>query len=1640
MYMRQASFKLLEFNVYDDNRITDDSSKYRDNREFIIQVFALNEKGDTATIFIEGYTPFFYVKVDDKWDESKKTCFINEIKNRLGTFYEDSIVKAKLISKKTLYGFDAGKLHQFVQVIFKNTMALNRARKLWYDESYEGGYSKSLKTDGYIFEGASTYLYESNFPPLLRLFHIMEISPSGWIALPEKHFLRHDKKRRTTSSTYEYTINYRYIIALDKNNRVPYKQCSFDIEASSSHGDFPVPIKNYKKLAIDIVNHIVKTGENEAEQICDMIKTAFNISEVQQQYSDINLVYPKNSIVHEEIDRLIEEFMTVIPKDIKLSEDMDEECEMDEPEEEEDDNDATENSNTVETGNINNRDIIAEKNNEIEVASSACRRRRKTVNNKSLNIIEILKDPTSEYKLKVKELCKSLTYLFPPLEGDRVTFIGSTIKRYGKDDFDLKHCIVLNGCTIPEQYRENHVIECYNTEREVLLAWQKFVQRENPDIITGYNINGFDFEFMYRRSKELKCSNDFLKLSRNLDEVCINRDWRTGKESIETMKIVLASGEYNLKYIKMTGRLIIDLYIYFRREYQLSSYKLDHTASQFICDDVKRIEHIETPDTNGYQTVIYSKNMKGINPGDYINFEEISYSTEYYKKGKKFVIKSINPEASSFTIDGREELNMDKKVKWGIAKDDVPPQEIFRLSNGDDQDRGIVAMYCIKDCKLVQDIIDKMDLLTGFIEMSNYCSVPMSFLLFRGQGIKLQSYVGKKCREKDTLMPTLDKSEDDSGFEGAIVLEPKTGIYLEDPVACVDYSSLYPSSMISENLSHDSKVWTREYNLDGEEVKLWGEQDETGAFRYDNLTGYTYIDVVYDTYEYVRKTPKAAATKVRSGYKICRFAQLPEGKSIMPSILEELLSARKATKRLMSKALDEGDLFMGNIYEKRQLTIKVTANSLYGQCGAKTSVFYDKDVAASTTAVGRKLLIYARDVIETAYRNRIIKLNNSHIVKTNAEYVYGDSVAEYTPVYIRINDKIMVVSIDNIVEKYGNNEWRLYSEPGRQDKEFCDLTENQDNVIFTWTDKGWTRLKTVIRHRLASHKKMYRILTHTGVVDVTDDHSLLTKDGQEISPNNVAIGTELLHKTIEFAESTNDPNDPDEIDIQRAKIYGFFFGDGSCGYYNCKSGKKASWALNNKSPNIINKYLELCRNAYPEFTWQVYNTLNTSNVYKITFNASKYGKRAEFIKKYREITYYKNHKIIPDFILNSSYKIRNAFWEGIYDADGDKDENENTRIDQKSQISAANIALLANSIGYKTSINTRIDKPDIYRITCTKKTQRKNPSTVKKIIDLNQAGDFTNKYVYDLTTENHHFAAGVGNMIVHNTDSVFFKFNLEDTEGNKIVGREALEITIELAKEAGHLATKFLKQPHDLEYEKTFMPFILLSKKRYVGMLYEENPDKGKIKFMGIVLKRRDNASIVKDIYGGIIDKIVKEKSIVKAMNFTRECLQNMVDEKYPIEKLIVTKSLRGFYKNPKQIAHNVLADRIGDREQGNRPLPGDRIEYAYIKNPDRRALQGEKIETPNFIRRNGIKIDYSFYITNQIMKPILQLFALAVEDMNELKKRYGNSLNKWYRMLDELCEKWMDDEEKFIKKCEELKCKEVKAILFEPYLNMLKE
>ena len=231
------------------------------------------------------------------------------------------------------------------------------------------------------------------------------------------------------------------------------------------------------------------------------------------------------------------------------------------------------------------------------------------------------------------------------------------------------------------------------------------------------------------------------------------------------------------------------------------------------------------------------------------------------------------------------------------------------------------------------------------------------------------------------------------------------------------------------------------------------------------------------------------------------------------------------------------------------------------------------------------------------------------------------------------------------------------------------------------------------------------------------------------------------------------------------------------------------------------------------------------------------------------------------------------------------------------------------------------------------------------------------------------------------------------------------------------------------------MPFCLLSKKRYVGMLYETDVNKCKRKEMGIVLKRRDNAPIVKDVYGGIIDILMKKQNIPDAISFLKNCLQNVVNEQYPIDKLVITKSLRSGYKNPQGIAHKVLADRITARDPGNKPCSGDRIPFAYIVVPGKKVLQGNKIETPSFILENKLKIDYSFYITNQILKPVQQLFALVLEKIWLMQGKRPKLL-KYKKEVELLKEKYISDEKKYLEKLEEFRCKEIKILLFDEYLR----
>jgi hypothetical protein len=146
---------------------------------------------------------------------------------------------------------------------------------------------------------------------------------------------------------------------------------------------------------------------------------------------------------------------------------------------------------------------------------------------------------------------------------------------------------------------------------------------------------------------------------------------------------------------------------------------------------------------------------------------------------------------------------------------------------------------------------------------------------------------------------------------------------------------------------------------------------------------------------------------------------------------------------------------------------------------------------------------------------------------------------------------------------------------------------------------------------------------------------------------------------------------------------------------------------------------------------------------------------------------------------------------------------------------------------------------------------------------------------------------------------------------------------------------------------------------------------------------------------------------------------------------------LRSYYKNPESIAHRVLADRMGERDPGNKPKVGSRIPYIYIQTKKKVKLQGERIEHPDFIIKNSLTPDYSHYITNQIMKPVQQIFALVLEQLNSFTKSKKKDMERILRSFDRKLRNGLINEKKREDKETVLKNKIVKELLFDSTLRI---
>ena len=1049
----------------------------------------------------------------------------------------------------------------------------------------------------------------------------------------------------------------------------------------------------------------------------------------------------------------------------------------------------------------------------------------------------------------------------PDRKEDPIIQIGMVFYTFGETEM-TKYILTLKDC---DDIDDANVLS-FDNEKDLLLEFQKIMQEEDPDIITGYNIYGFDEKYIYGR-KKINRIDEFGFLSRMGSRTEFREDVKLSSAAL---------GDNVMSFYHTIGRVKIDLMKLIQKDYKLNSYKLDAVAEHFMREIIKKVE------ISGDKTKIYLKKKGEFKVGNYVKISEeddiISEKLKIIDMTDEYLEIRGN---LSFILDNDTITKNMKQHRYfyaGSVKDDLSAREMFAFyAKGDSKDICTIAKYCIQDCILPIKLLLKLNKIPENMEMASISSVPMQWIFLRGQGIKSFSLVVKKCRKRGYLIKTLPRmhkegDDDDPSYEGAIVLTPEPKFH-RVPISVNDYSSLYPSSMIAENISHEMFV------------------DDP---KFEDLPNYTYNIIKFDQ-------ERADGTKEEV---VCKYAKEKDKFGVIPEILNDLLTERKQVRKLEEV---ETDVFMKAIYNGRQLALKLTANSLYGQIGAGTSPVCYVKLAASTTAVGRSQIMIAKNFVENDLKNILLyiyenkdnkeklheffteKLKNKagktlaadekdttkivqQVVEILYKYtinpgvVYGDSVANYTPILyrelIKINkSKEYVIRILTIEELGYNKEWKQCTD---STKEYCELTD-----VESWTDDGWKKVERIIRHKLASHKKMMRVLTHCGLVDVTDDHSLITNEYKEVSPKDLKVGDTLLH-----------------------------------------------W----KYPIINNKIN--CVDIY-----ETYNQLD----------AAKY---------------------LLD-IQNNSYSI---------------DTNENNLI--------------------KITINNKIE----------------NNSVIKKIHEIAYP---EGEYVYDLTTENHHFQAGVGQMIVHNTDSIFNNFGIANRESGEILhSKEILMPAIVL----GNMVSKFvqakLRFPHELSYEKTFFPFAIFSKKRYVGNKYTDDDVEFTQTSMGIVLKRRDNAQIVKKVIGGMVDIMMNEIDCDKTIIFTKKSIKDIFKGKYPIKDFVTSKTIKDINKykttvkkdakgnpiliggeeqNIINIAHVMLAQKMIKEKRENAPQTNDRVPFAYIEMPKIRGhklLQGEKIEHPDYIIENNLKIDYMFYITNQIMLPAIQFLELVTakpEDATEL-------------------------------------------------------
>ena len=997
------------------------------------------------------------------------------------------------------------------------------------------------------------------------------------------------------------------------------------------------------------------------------------------------------------------------------------------------------------------------------------------------------------------------------------------------------------------------------------------------------------------------------------------------------------------------------------------------------------------------------------------------------------------------------------------TKVDLPIPTLWKYyESGDVKHMREIAYYCIVDSLSVQRLFVKRSIVSDYREISTLAYVSLSDSHYYAGGVKVCNLLGAYAwpnilvNMKPNYTAKVDK------YPGAYVFPPDKGItpnidrlknllesddkelaimeFARDrPVTCLDFASLYPSLIMTYNLSpekiilheNDKDKWESlgynlhniQFDIKGKEIRAWSvlhnnDYDKMGLFP-------TILLSLFNKRKEMKKLMKVCSDKkelyelifsisIDKNYKqgiidvIDKFNNdiielqkpvsfIPPGSSLEDEIdihnnrIKNIKEQLNILKTFSSDTLDQdysNVCFERNCIDKKQNALKIYMNTFYGETGNQLSPFFLLQLAGGVTSAGqyniKKVAEYVR--------------NKGFYIK------YGDSVMPYTPITIKNKDTIFITTIDAIRGNWSPFPYFKYGESNRSEKEQLLL----DNNLHIWTENGWSKIKCIIRHKTT--KRIYRILTHTGLVDVTEDHSLLDENKNIIKPCECTLDTKLLHSRPNVINGDILKDIPSKYDIIQAYIYGMFVGDGSCGRYEYTYGIKYNWYIANKDYKLLKRCKSKLENIESGISFKIINTLKSSGVYRlIPYN----GSIKDIVIKYRSKCYINKSKIVPTEILNSSSsKELQYFLKGLFDSDGCRKDYKNhgsLRIDTKNQITAQTYCLLFQLLDYNVSLNTRRDKPNIYRLTYTKQKQRKVSNQIKKIDILHES--YTG-YVYDIETETGSFHAGVGDIILKNTDSLYLTCpnNYFKECDSKYINYEyskeeyfsaMVKITLRTMSIFEHEINEFLEKDNGtkflkMENEGCNYPCLFLGKKKYFGIQHvnEVNFKPKKLYIKGIDVIKQGKSKIEKEIGHTIMRQAVSIDNDKNILDIVRAIIkESILENKWEFEDFIQTSAWKPTKQNAsvqrfmKRMAARHLIElrenqariesNLEPKELQYLPLePGERFSYVLVKNDLLYDIKGRKInikagdimEYANIAKRENMPIDVTYYLIHYVI------------------------------------------------------------------------